>query len=144
MASNPHPDAASYAASGYGTVVGWGHRPALLLVDVCKAYWTPNSPLDITTHAPSAASPSVMRTLLATARTHNIPVFWTAIEFAEPEMADAGLFWLKAKTLDVWHKDDPRGLNEWMEGLEPRDGERVVKKKYPSAFFGTTCSRSLQ
>ena len=143
MASDPHPDAASYAASGFGTVMGWGRRPALILVDVCKAYWAPGSPLDTTAHAASAASPSVMRRLLATARMHSIPVFWTAVAFTEPEMADAGLFWLKAKTLDVWHKDDTRGLGEWMAGLEPQDGERVVMKKYPSAFLGTTLQTEL-
>ncbi|KAH6880530.1 n-carbamoylsarcosine amidase [Thelonectria olida] len=133
----------SYAASGYGTVMGWGKRPALLLIDVCKAYWTPGSPLDVTGHEPSAKTPQVMQSLLAAARENNIPVYWTAVEFTEPNMADAGLFWLKAKTLSVWHKDDTRGLNEWMDGLVPREGEPVIKKKYPSGFFGTTLQTEL-
>lgn len=143
MEAIAHPESDSYTASGYGTVMGWGKRPALLLVDVCKAYWKSGSPLDITSHKPSAESPQVMRHLLSVARKHGIPVYWTAVEFTEPGMTDAGLFWLKAKTLDVWHKDDTRGLNEWMEGLEPREGEPVIKKQYPSGFFGTTLQSQL-
>ncbi|KAH7120499.1 putative N-carbamoylsarcosine amidase [Dactylonectria macrodidyma] len=143
MASISHPDSDSYAASGYGTVMGWGKRPALLLIDVCKAYWTPGSPLDVTAHKPSAESPEVMKNLLATARENKIPVYWTAVEFTEPNMEDAGLFWLKAKTLSVWHKDDTRGLNEWADGLVPIEGEPVIKKKYPSGFFGTTLQTEL-
>lgn len=142
-----HPDAAShaasYAASGYGAVMGWGQRPALVLVDVCKAYWTPGSPLDLSAHRPSAEAPAVMRRLLAAARARGVPVFWTAVEFTEPGMADAGLFWLKAKTLSVWHRDDARGLAAWAEGLAPREGEPVVVKKYPSGFFGTTLQTQL-
>ncbi|KAF7558914.1 hypothetical protein G7046_g5229 [Stylonectria norvegica] len=133
----------SPSGPGYGSLMGWGKRPALLLIDVCKGYWTPGSPLDITAHAPSTLAPARMRELLAAARAHDIPVFWTAVEFTEPDMADAGLFWLKAKTLDVWHRDDTRGLGDWVDGLEPRAGEPVVKKKYPSAFFGTTLQTQL-
>lgn len=138
-----HPDSDSYAASGYGTVMGWGRRPALVLIDVCKAYWTPGSPLDLTAHAPSAASPDVMRRLVSAAREAGIPIFWTAVEFTEPDMADAGLFWLKAKTLSVWHTEDTRGLADWVDGLAPQKGEPVVKKKYPSGFFGTTLQTEL-
>lgn len=52
-------------------------------------------------------------------------------------MADAGLFWTKAKVLDVWREGDERGLDAWVEGLEPAEGETVVVKKFASAFFGT-------
>ena len=137
-------DTASYAASGYNNKMGWGQKPALLLVDVCKAYWTASSPLSLLDYPPSAESPVHMRRLLDVARMNKIPVFWTAVEYTEPDMADAGLFWLKAKTLDVWHKDDERGLAGWMDGLEPKEGERVVSKKYPSAFFGTTLATELR
>ena len=45
---------------------------------------------------------------------------------------------------------DGRGLDGVVEGLEPRIGRKgeggdewVVKKKYPSAFFGTTLATDL-
>ena len=34
----------SYKSSGFANVMGWGQRPALLIIDVCRAYWTPGSP----------------------------------------------------------------------------------------------------
>ncbi|KAI4596925.1 hypothetical protein KJ359_004835 [Pestalotiopsis sp. 9143b] len=138
-----HSQAASYAQSGYGNRMGWGSKPVLLLIDVCKAYWTAGSPLDCSAHAPTAAAPESMRALLAAARSSGIPVVWTAVEYADPDMRDAGLFWLKAKTLDVWNVADERGLGGWVEGLEPQRGEMVVKKKYASAFFGTALATDL-
>lgn len=140
-----HPDTASYANSGFGNRMGWGFRPALLLIDVCKAYWTPGSPLDLSAHAPSMACPDVMRRLLAAARMGGCPVLWTAVEYArDGDMRDAGLFWRKSKSLDVWRVGDERGLAEWVEGLKPTAGESVLKKKYASAFFGTVLATELR
>lgn len=59
-------------------------------------------------------------------------------------MADAGLFYKKAKVLTVWQKGDARGLDAYMEGLEPAEGDTVIVKKYASAFFGTTLASELQ
>lgn len=142
-AVSSHPDTASYATSGFGNKMGWGSRPVLLMIDVCKAYWTTGSPLDIQSHAPSAAAPDSMRRLLAAARAAGIPVMWTAVEYVVPGMKDAGLFYNKSKSLSVWHADDTRGLGDWMEGLVPDKGEFLYKKKYPSAFFGTTIATDL-
>ena len=45
----------------------------------------------------------------------------------------------------MWQKGDERGFGNWVEGLEPKQdrGEWIVKKKYPSAFFGTTLATDL-
>jgi hypothetical protein len=51
-------------------------------------------------------------------------------------MADAGLFYKKAKMLTVWQEGEKRGLNACVEGLEPKEGETIVMKKFASAFFG--------
>ena len=121
---------------GFGNRIGWGKRPALLLIDVCQAYWTPGSPLDTSSNPASAASPDVMRRLLAAARSSKIPVIWTTCLYKK-DMSDAGLFYLKAKQLEVWKEGNDRGLDKWLDGLEPADGEDVVSKRHPSAFFGT-------
>lgn len=156
-----HAESDSYAQSGFCTRMGWGTRPALLLVDVCKAYWTPGSPLDLSStphhHHPAAAAaaaavPDVIRRLLAAARgsasasaSASVPVLWTAVEYQrDAEMRDAGLFWRKAKSLDVFRAGDPRGLGGWVdEELTPAAGEVVVAKKYASGFFGTTLASEL-
>lgn len=138
-----HAQSESYTLSGFGTKMGWGARPALVLIDVCKAYWTPGSPLDLSANPAAAAAPASMRRLLAAARAGGVPVLWTAVEYTDPHMRDAGLFWHKAKPLDIWRVGDPRGLNGWVEGLRPAAGEAVVKKKYASGFFGTTLATEL-
>ena len=126
----------------------WGTRPALLIIDVCTAYFTPGSPLDTSSNPASAASPDGMRHLLAAARKGKCPVVFTKVQYSDPNMKDAGLFWLKTKALDVWQVGDWRGLDGSVEGLEAivvdeGGDEWVVKKKYPSAFFGTTLSTDL-
>jgi hypothetical protein len=121
---NSHPFTASYADSGFGRRIGWGKRPALLLIDVCVAYWTSGSPLDLSANPEAAKVPQSMRKLLIAARKAGVPVLWTAVEYAQNgEMRDAGLFWQKNKVLDVWKIGDERKLHEWVEGLEPANNE---------------------
>ncbi|KAI8220881.1 Maleamate amidohydrolase [Colletotrichum sp. SAR 10_77] len=147
-ATEGHPDAASYAASGYGNRMGWGTRPALLLIDICKAYWTPGSPLDLSGNPAAAEVPASAARLVAAARKGSVPVLWTAVEYTDPNMADAGLFWLKAKTLAVWQIGSElhsQGLADWVnEDLTPTKGDAVIKKKYASGFFGTTLATELR
>jgi nicotinamidase-related amidase len=136
--------AASYVAAGFSNKMGWGSRPALLLVDVCLAYWADDSPLDLRAHVPSAAAPDSMRRLVSAARASRVPVLWTQGEYTDPDMRDAGLFWLKAKTIRVsLVGGELHHLNGWLPDLEPQGRDIVVKKKYPSGFFGTTLAGQL-
>ncbi|EFX03771.1 n-carbamoylsarcosine amidase [Grosmannia clavigera kw1407] len=148
MAAITHEESASYAASGYGGRMGWGARPALVLIDMCKAYWTAGSPLDLSAFAEAVAVPESAAHLVAAARAGGVPVLWTAVEYTDADMADAGLFWHKAKTLAVWQVGGAlhrRGLADWVSpDLTPGPRDVVVKKKYPSGFFGTTLATELQ
>lgn len=130
------------SANGFGNRIGWGTRPALLLIDVCKAYWTEGSPLDTSSNPASVASVDVMRNLLATARQAAIPIIWTQVRY-RADMKDAGLFYAKAKQLDVWQEGNTKGLDACMPGLQPWEDEEVVFKKHPSAFFGTDLASTL-
>lgn len=126
--------------------MGWGARPALLIIDVCAAYWTESSPLSLLGNPAAEAAPESMRRLLAAARAGSgVPVVWSQVEYTSPDMADAGLFWRKAKVLNVWQRGDPRGLAKCLDGLEPDETrDTVVVKKYASAFFGTSLATELQ
>jgi nicotinamidase-related amidase len=145
MSSIVHHDSfTSYSQSGFANRMGWGARPALIIIDVCKAYFTEGSPLSLLSNPEAASSPDSMRGLLAAARKGHVPVIWSEIMYTQPDMADAGLFWRKAKVLDVWLQGDPRGLADYLGGLEPQEGDTVVVKKYASAFFGTSLATELQ
>ena len=138
-----HPASESYLKSGFAQKMGWGPHPALLIIDVCTAYWTPGSPLDISANPSGASSPSSMRALLAAARAGGVPVIWSKVQYTSPTMADAGLFYSKSKSLSVWQNGDARGLASYVEGLVPEERDVVVVKKYASAFFGTALTTEL-
>ncbi|RDW65911.1 putative N-carbamoylsarcosine amidase [Aspergillus mulundensis] len=141
-----HVSSSSYASSGFSNRMGWGTRPALLLIDVCKAYFVPSnvSPLSLLDNPAAASAPDSMRRLVFAAREGNVPVIWSRVEYTEPDMADAGLFWNKAKVLDVWKRGDERSLAGLLDGLEPDASDVVVVKKFASAFFGTGLDTKLK
>jgi nicotinamidase-related amidase len=130
-------------ASGFAGKIGWGSRPALLLIDVCNAYWSKGSPLDTTSNPASAAVPAAIARLVDAARQGKVPLVWTRVEYMEPDMADAGLFVCKVPLLHVFQRGSETGLESWVPGLEPAAGEVVISKRYPSAFFSTDLTTRL-
>ncbi|CAN9079197.1 hypothetical protein AA0113_g304 [Alternaria arborescens] len=129
---------------GFAGKIGWGQRPALLLVDVCNAYWSDASPLDTKSNPASAAAPASIAKLVAAARQGKVPLIWTRVEYTEPDMSDAGLFYSKVPLLKLFQTGCGNGLEKWIPGLEPAAGEVVVCKRYPSAFFATDLATQLQ
>ena len=83
-----------------------------------------------------------MRRLLTTAREAKIPIIWTQVRYKKG-MTDAGLFYKKAKQLEVWEEGNTKGYDGWMPGLEALEDEQVVLKKHASAFFGTELCSTL-
>jgi nicotinamidase-related amidase len=144
MAPHDHADHADYVRSGFAGKIGWGPKPALLLVDVCNAYWHKDSPLDTSANPASAAAPASIARLVAAARHGNVPLLWTRVEYTQPDMSDAGVFFCKAPLLSVFLKGNESGLESWLSGLEPKEGDVVISKRYPSAFFATDLSTRLQ
>lgn len=135
-----------YRGSGDGPQkMGWGHRSALLIVDVCRAYWSEASPLSLLSNPDAANVPDSIGRLLDAARSGVVPIIWTAVRYdRNGDMKDAGLFYTKCSSLDLWKEGDTRDWAEWMPELVPSDGEEVVYKKYASGFFETTLKESLK
>lgn len=144
LALQDHPQYQSSHAAGFGNRLGWGTRPALLLIDVCVAYFQAGSPLDITHNPSGAASASSMRRLLAAARASGVPVIWAQVRYNHPTLRDGGVQARKTKTIQAWQDGDTRGLDALVDGLEPAPAETVVLKRNPSAFFGTTLGTELR
>lgn len=144
MAPADHAAHDSYVKSGFAGKMGWGSRPALLLIDVCNAYWQEGSPLDTSSNPASATAPASIGRLVEAARAGGVPLVWTRVEYTEPDMSDAGIFFCKAPLLTVFQKGNETGLESWVPGLEPKAGELVIPKRYPSAFFATDLNTRLQ
>lgn len=114
-----------------------GSRPALLIVDVVEAYLTESSALFMATAADALAS--TIR-LAQAARAAGVPVIFTNVRY-KPDGSDGGVFYRKAPVLKAFIEGSPLGA--FPPGLIPQQGERVVTKQYPSAFFSTGLADAL-
>jgi maleamate amidohydrolase len=128
---------ADYAAAGFGGTLGWGQRPALLLIDICLAYFDPGSPL----YAGADAIRPANVALLAAARAAAIPVIFTSVRYSAGG-ADGGLFYRKVAALRCFDAGNP--LAAFLPELQPQGQELVVIKHYASAFFGTSLASTLR
>ena len=117
--------------------VGWGSRPALLVVDLVRAYTEPDGPFALPDAGPAVAATAE---LVAAARAGGHPVVWTVVRYAAG-LADGGLFVRKVPALAAFAEDAPGGWGELT--LSPQPGEPVLVKQYASAFFGTSLAATL-
>lgn len=129
---------ASYAAAGFGLALPPGRRPALLVIDLVRAYLVEDSPLYATAEPVRAAA----QRLLSAARRAGIPVLHTRVEY-QPGGRDGGVFFRKVPALRCFEAGARPDLAAFAEGLEPVAGETVITKQYASAFFGTSLSSTL-
>ncbi|WP_433782263.1 isochorismatase family protein [Actinomycetospora sp. CA-101289] len=128
--SNPH-------GSTFAGRVGWGARPAVVVVDLVRAYTAPGGPFFL-------GSPTVedaCAQLVAAARDGGHPVLWTVVRFAA-DMGDAGFFAAKVPALACFAEGAPGGWGELT--LEPGAGEAVVAKQHASSFAGTSLAATLR
>ena len=127
---------ASYDRAGFGKASDHGDRPAVIVVDMCRAYFQDGSPLHL--DRPEVAE--AVGRVVASARGRGVPVLWTRVEY-EPGGADGGEWYRKVPVLSSFDRGNP--LGDWLPGLEPADGEVVVTKQHASGFFGTGLAASL-
>jgi maleamate amidohydrolase len=133
---NPARDA-DYAAAGFGGALGFGARPALLIIDFAMAYLTPGSPL----YAGVEAELETTIALRAAADAAGVPVTFTRVEYS-PGGPEGGLFYRKlGHVLQCFDAGNP--LGDFHPRLVPRAGDSVITKYYPSAFFGTDLAPQL-
>lgn len=120
----------------YGTRVGFGTKPALILIDFCQAYFEPGNVL----HADVEDALASALRVRAAARAAGVPVILTNVVY-HPQALDGGRFYEKAAPLKNFLKGSPMGA--FATGLAPFEDELVVSKQYPSAFFGTSLASTL-
>jgi maleamate amidohydrolase len=129
---------ANYARAGFHAPVGFGRRPALILIDFVMAYYTEGSPL-FAGEGVETALASALR-VLAVARKAGIPRIFTNV-VVQPGGLDGGIFYRKSSAMKCFEAGNVLGA--WPPGLDPQPGELVISKQYPSAFFGTSLASTL-
>ena len=125
-AADPGPHGSSFSGR-----VGWGDRPALLVIDLCRAYTDPAGPFAL----PDAEGHRARRGASGRpGRRAGHPVLWTRVSY-RADLADAGWFVHKVPALAAF-ADGAEG--DWgAPTLAAREGERVLDKQHASAFAGT-------
>jgi nicotinamidase-related amidase len=123
-----------YRARGWAGRVGFGLRPALIVIDLARFWTMPTAQIgaDLGCVVDGACR------VLAAARAANIPVFFTTFDFdpADPPSPQNRKLSLRVKAGD-----------EHLFELDPRVGrlphEKLLRKRYASAFKGTTLHEML-
>ena len=116
---------------GFGMKIGFGERPALLIIDIVKAFTNPERMLGANLDAQIEAT----KPLLAAMHAKKLPVIFSTVMYEDADMKDAGIWALKQKgviTLKAGTDGpeiDPR--------LDFRKTDTLLVKKYASCFFGT-------
>lgn len=128
---------AQYTSAGFGGRVGWGERPALLVIDLAYAWADPEDQMG------SDLSPviaSVVR-LLEVFRSKDLPRFFTTMAY-DPSLRDLTKV-ARAKTPHL--KQMVRGSRpvQLVPELRRRADEPLLEKPGPSAFWGTNLAALL-
>lgn len=134
-----------YRAAGFGRPTGMGKRPALLIIDVQyrtvgterRPYWEAIKEFKTSCGDVGWSAIDHIAPLLRQFRAKGYPVFYP---YVAPKMSyDAGRLAQKVPeimTIAAHGYDFP---NE----IAPNDGDVLVPKKHPSAFFGTPLASYL-
>jgi maleamate amidohydrolase len=117
--------------------VGWGSRPALLVIDLVRAYTEPDGPFALPAPAPTVTA---IERLVEVARNAGHPVIWTVVRYGRA-LADGGLFVRKVPALAAYADGAEGGWGELV--LPPDEEDTVVVKQYASAFSGTSLAATL-
>jgi maleamate amidohydrolase len=130
----------NYARGGFGKSMGFGQRPALVVIDFVQAYLQPGSPLYGGASIEQARVDCV--TLLGACRAAGIPIVHTNVAFQKGGR-DGGVFFRKVPALACFEAGADPVLSRFGDGLDPAPGETVITKQYASAFFGTSLASTL-
>jgi nicotinamidase-related amidase len=120
-----------FKSRGFGLRMGFGRRPALLVIDLIKAFTDAERPLGANLDTQIA----VTQKLLDVAHEYQVPVFFSTLRYDDSDLRDAGLWALKQKGVADLAKDT--NGHEIDERLDKRKSDSVLLKKYASCFFGT-------
>ncbi len=124
----------AYLRRGWGGRIGFGVRPAVVVIDLAR-YW-----LDTREQIGSHLDPVVEATcrVLTAARAAQVPIFFTTFDHDPAEPASPHDRKLK---LDL--PADPAGRFDLDPRLQRRRTEKLIRKRYASAFKGTNLHEML-
>jgi maleamate amidohydrolase len=124
-----------YVQRGWAGLVGFGQRPALIVIDLAL-WWTDSREVRQGSNVDSVIE-AVCR-LLEAARAAKIPIFFTTWDW-DPSMPPSP----HDRKVRMDLKPGEEKLFELDARLGRREGERVIAKRYASAFKATNLNENL-
>ena len=126
-----------YRKQKMGGLIGRGRRTALVIVDFVNGFIDP----DIFGGGNTLDAARATVPLLAGFRERELPIVFTRIVYAD-DGSDAGVWCEKAPRLRELTEANP--ASHVIDILKPREGEIVIRKTQPSAFFDTNLGSLLR
>lgn len=125
-----------YKHQNFGNPLGFGESPALLIVDFVKGFDDP----DVFGGGNISDAMDNTIPLLEACRKLNLPIAHTRVVLAE-DGGDDNIMSIKVPALKTLAEDAP--VSQIVDRLKPRAGEIIIRKRVPSAFFGTDLAPAL-
>ena len=125
----------NYLHRGWGSRVGWGERPALIVIDMARYWLDPH--LQIGSNLDSVMEGTCQ--VLEASRRAGLPIFFTSLAWDPadpPSPQNRKLQWTVPE-------DDAAELFALDVRLDHRPDEKIVYKRYASAFKGTNLHEML-
>lgn len=125
-----------FKEKGLGGRIGFGSRPALLVVDLIRGFTDARSPLAGDLDEQLKAT----QELLGKARAADVPIIFSTVAY-DADLQEAGK-WIQKIPSNSWLVEG----SEWVElddRLERQNNEMLLVKKYASCFFGTDLAARL-
>jgi maleamate amidohydrolase len=138
-------DKAVFSAGGFGARMGFGKRPALLVVDVNYAFCgdKPEPILDSIKRWPTSCGEEawegvrVIKRLIEAARAKGLPVIYTTNK-KRPDMWDNGSWsWKNARQNERLRTKTNLDPNAIVDEIAPGPRYILIQKQKPSAFYAT-------
>ncbi len=126
-----------YRQAGFGHHLPFGSKPALIIIDVSRAYSDPSGPLFHSSYAELVPRIVAARKVFQTLK---LPIIFTKVSYSKG-MLDGGLFYKKVPSLRAFEEGSP--YSDFPFELSPSKEELIVTKRYASAFFGTNLASDL-
>jgi maleamate amidohydrolase len=120
-----------FAERGFGMKMGFGQKPALLVIDFINAF------TDATTMLGSNLDAQIEQTnrLIDTAHEHGKPVLFSTVIYEEADLRDSGIWAMKHKGTRLLRAGTDMVRLDRRVHCEAQDA--LLVKKYASCFFGT-------
>jgi nicotinamidase-related amidase len=126
-----------FTQRGFGLTIGFGHRPAVLVIDMIRAFTNPDTMLGANLDAQIEATQNLLRI----ARARSLPVIFSTVSYDDVDLKDAGIWALKQRGVMDLRTGTPEV--ELDQRLQRMSSEGWLVKKYASCFFGTDLSSRL-